>query len=151
MQYFQGGSGSVARLKWSSPSTLKQVIPQTQLTPAEGAAGTGLKGEYYSNTFSSGTRKRIRTDATLNCAWGGSTPGGDVPTSNWSARWTEIGRASCRERVKLCVETDDVERKYVNGSIALDHWEPQGPTEWCLNTPTILTSQHQCGSGDIVT
>jgi len=89
MQYYQGSGGSVARLRWSSPSTQKQIIPQTQLTPAGGTAGTGLKGEYYSNTSLTGTPTLTRTDATVNFDWRGSTPGGAVPTTNWSARWTD--------------------------------------------------------------
>ena len=89
MQYYQGIGGTVARLRWSSPSTQKQIIPQTQLTPAGGPAGTGLKGEYYSNTSLTGTPTLTRTDATVNFDWRGSTPGGAVPTTNWSARWTD--------------------------------------------------------------
>jgi hypothetical protein len=33
MPYFQGGGGSAAHLSWASPSTPKQIIPQSQLFP----------------------------------------------------------------------------------------------------------------------
>src|ERR1035441_9012804 len=33
MDYYQNGGGAVAQLQWSSPSTTKATIPQTQLNP----------------------------------------------------------------------------------------------------------------------
>ena len=33
MEYYEGGGGAVAKLSWSSPSTAKSVIPQSQLYP----------------------------------------------------------------------------------------------------------------------
>src|SRR5207249_11010745 len=154
MRYFQGGSGSVARLKWSSPSTLKQVIPQTQLTPAEGAAGTGLKGDYYSNTTVSGTPTFTRTDPTVNFDWSGGSPGSSMSGtsmsgSNWSARWTGQIQAQYSEQYTVCTETDDGARLWVNGTLVLDHWVGQGTTEWCYNTPSNVVSQHQSGAGSI--
>lgn len=42
MEYWQGWGGAVARLSWSSPTLLKQVIPQVQLFSGGGASpGTG--------------------------------------------------------------------------------------------------------------
>ena len=39
MDYFQGGGGAAAQLRWSGPATPKQVIPRSQLYPGV-AAGT---------------------------------------------------------------------------------------------------------------
>ena len=36
MEYYENGVGAVAQLSWSSVSTTKQIIPQTQLYPATG-------------------------------------------------------------------------------------------------------------------
>jgi hypothetical protein len=33
MDYYENGGAASAKLQWSSPSQLKQVIPQTQLYP----------------------------------------------------------------------------------------------------------------------
>jgi hypothetical protein len=51
MEYYENGGGAVAQLRWSSPSTPKQLIPQAALSPpvrasapspASGATGTKL-------------------------------------------------------------------------------------------------------------
>ncbi|MHC4227457.1 MAG: PA14 domain-containing protein, partial [Planctomycetota bacterium] len=51
MEYYENGGGAVAELRWSSPRTPKQLIPQAALSlpikagapkPANGAAGTSL-------------------------------------------------------------------------------------------------------------
>ena len=36
MEYYENTGGAVAQLSWSSASTPKQIIPQTQLYPAAG-------------------------------------------------------------------------------------------------------------------
>jgi hypothetical protein len=51
MEYYENGGGAVAQLRWSSPSTPKQIIPQAALSPpirasapspASGATGTKM-------------------------------------------------------------------------------------------------------------
>src|SRR5581483_2048619 len=41
LEYYENGGGAVAKLLWSSPSTPKQVVPQTQLYPATTGGGSG--------------------------------------------------------------------------------------------------------------
>jgi hypothetical protein len=52
MEYYENGGGAVAQLRWSSPSTPKQLIPQAALSlpvrasapsPSSGATGTKMK------------------------------------------------------------------------------------------------------------
>ena len=69
--------------------------------------------------------------------------------SNWSARWTGQIQAQYSEQYTVCTETDDGARLWVNGTLVLDHWVGQGPTEWCYNTPSNVVSQHQSGAGSI--
>jgi hypothetical protein len=51
MEYYENGGGAVAQLRWSSPSTPRQIIPQAALSlpvkasnpsPSDGAAGTKM-------------------------------------------------------------------------------------------------------------
>jgi len=145
MEYFQGGGNSTARLKWSSPSTSKQIIPQARLTPPGGVAGTGLKGEYYSNQNLSGSPAFTRTDPTVNFD-GTDTPVFAVPTGLWSARWTGQVQAQYSEQYTFCTESDDGARLWVNGNLAIDHWEPQSDHEWCYNAPINLVTELQYGT-----
>jgi YD repeat-containing protein len=148
MQYFEGGGSSFAKLKWSSPSTLKQIVPQSQLAPTSGTTGAGLQGEYYSNTNLSGPPTFTRTDPTINFDWGGYSPGSGMSGSNWSARWTGQVQAQYSEQYAFCTETGDGVRLWVDGNLILDHWVAQS-TEWCYNAPTTLASSHQIGGNNI--
>ena len=40
MDYYENGGGAVAQLLWSSPSTTKQVVPQSQLYPSSSGGGS---------------------------------------------------------------------------------------------------------------
>jgi hypothetical protein len=40
MDYYENGGGAVARLRWSSASQIKQIVPQSQLYPSSGGGGT---------------------------------------------------------------------------------------------------------------
>lgn len=147
MEYFQNGSGSLAALKWLSLSTPKQIIPQTQLTPPGGAAGTGLKGDYYDEITLSGGPNLTRTDATVNFNWNGGSPGGSLSGSNFSARWTGQVQAQYSEQYTFCTNTDDGTRLWVNGYLVIDHWANQDATEWCSSTPTNLAAPLGIGPG----
>ena len=147
MEYFQATGAAIARLKWSSPSTLKQIIAQSQLTPPGGAAGTGLQGDYYSNTTLSGSPTLTRTDSVVDFTLNGSSPGGSVPSDNWSARWTGQVKAQYSEQYTLCTSTDDGARLWVNGILIVDHWVPQVETEWCSTTPLDLIAPQNFGTG----
>jgi len=41
LEYYENGGGAVSKLLWSSPSTSKQVVPQSQLYPAATGGGSG--------------------------------------------------------------------------------------------------------------
>jgi len=145
MEYVQGSGAAAARLKWTSPSTTKQIIPQSQLTPPGGADGTGLQGDYYSNTTLSGSPTLTRTDSVVDFFLAGSSPGGSVPIENWSARWTGQMKAQYSEQYMLCTSTDDGARLWVNGILIVDHWVWQVETEWCSTTPIDLVAPQNFG------
>lgn len=138
MDYYQGGVSSTAELEWSSPSTPKEIIPQSQLTPPNGSAGTGLEGDYYDESYLSGGPNLVRTDPTVNFQWNGSSPGGSLSGYTFSARWTGQVQAQYSEQYTFCTNTDDGARLWVNGILVIDHWVNQSLTEWCSGTPTNL-------------
>ncbi len=54
LEFYEQGGVAVSRLAWESPRQPREVIPASQLQPAQGG-GQGLLGEYYDNrNFSSG-------------------------------------------------------------------------------------------------
>jgi len=141
MEYFEAGGAAFAKLKWSSPTSLKQILPQEFLTPPGGPSGSGLKGEYYNTMTISGTPLLIRTDPVIDSNWTGISPGSGIPRDGWSVRWTGQVQAEYSEPYTFCTESDDGARLWVNGNLLIDKWVPQLGTEWCSNTPVNLTGR----------
>lgn len=97
MEFYQGGGGAVAKLSWSSPSQKKEIVPEDCLS-LPGAAGKGLKGEYFDGKD---LKKLVmtRTDAAINFDWSQrspfdieSTQSGvnlvlDLPAGRYNAEW----------------------------------------------------------------
>lgn len=73
MEYYNNSGSAIARLMWSSPSQLKQMIPVSQLYSSATSAGTGLKAEYFGQTDLTDL-KATQTDATINFDWGITMP-----------------------------------------------------------------------------
>jgi hypothetical protein len=67
LEYYQGGGGATARLKWTRPDGVAEVIPQDRLRTPDGLAA-GLRGEYFEGR-SFDQPEAVRVDARLDFAW----------------------------------------------------------------------------------
>lgn len=127
MEYYQGGGGAVAELRWSSASTTKAIIPQNVLYPA--VVGTGLKAEYFGNSSLTGTAAITRTDAIVDNNWGGSSPDASLPVDSFSVRWSGQVKADFTETYTFYTNSDDGVRLWVNGVALINNWTGHAPTE----------------------
>ena len=67
LEYYQGGGGSTARLKWTRPDGTTGVIPAGSLRQPDGS-GPGLKAEYFEGrTFD--VPEAVRVDPAVDFAW----------------------------------------------------------------------------------
>ena len=70
LEYYQGGGGAAMKLYWAGPKKKKELVPEKQLSNAE---GHGLKGEYfYGKNFDE--LKLTRIDKTINFDWADKSP-----------------------------------------------------------------------------
>ena len=137
IEYYQAGGDASAHLSWSSPSTSKTIIPQSQLYPNYSASavignGTGLTGAYYANqlrTFIT-PPTLVRTDATVNFFWNGSSPDPSIGQNNFTALWTGTVQPQFSEPYMFYTTTDDGVRLWVNNQLIVDEWVDQSATEW---------------------
>jgi hypothetical protein len=53
MEYFDGVYGAIAELRWSSPSTPKQIIPQSQLFSVHNSSTSVIPLTMHAQTLSS--------------------------------------------------------------------------------------------------
>jgi hypothetical protein len=100
-----------------------------QLVAGSGGGGTGLNGEYY-DAMNFTQRKLTRTDATVNFDWGTGSPNAAIGVDTFSARWTGQVQPQFSQTYTFYTRTDDGVRLWVNGTLLVDKWLDQGPTEW---------------------
>jgi hypothetical protein len=91
--------------------------------------GTGLKGEYYDNSDFTNL-KLTRVDPSINFSWGSSSPDPSIGPDTFSVRWTGQVQPRYSEIYTFYTKTDDGVRLWVNGTLLIDKWVPQSPTEW---------------------
>ena len=119
----------------------------------------GLNAEYFSNTNLSGVPALTRVDASIDFNWGSSSPGGSVPATDFSARWTgNIAIPASAGDVSLAALSDDGVRVWVDGQLCIDNWGPNNSVT--TGAPNILKAGQsyqlrveylQLGGNDLVT
>jgi hypothetical protein len=93
------------------------------------AGAKGLRGDYYSDkTLSHWVLSRV--DPIINFDWGNGSPDPLLPNDGFSVRWTGQVVPTFTETYTFYTRTDDGARLWVNGTLLLDRWMDQGPTEW---------------------
>ena len=114
--------------------------------------GTGLKGEYWSNEFTTsppanpfiGPATLVRTDAVVNFNWGNGSPDPSISSDLFTARWTGSIQPQFDEVYTFYVTSDDGARLFLwaNGqkTTVIDSWVDQAPTEH-FGTVTLLAGQ----------
>ncbi|QUL56305.1 hypothetical protein KDC22_07310 [Paenibacillus tritici] len=140
LEYFEDGGGAAAILQWSSPSQVKQVVPQSQFTPPVESARVGLKGEYYDNSDLSGL-KLTRTDANVDFNWGLGSPDPSIGQDTFSVRWTGTIQPKFSERYTFYTVADDGVRLWVDGRLIIDQWMTQAG-ELTSQSITLIAGQN---------
>jgi glucose/arabinose dehydrogenase len=95
------------------------------------ANGTGLLGEYFKETTGSWDFEEqllyIRTDSIINFEWmDGSPSPGQVPSDGFTVRWSGRIVPYVNDSLTFYVQSDDGARLWVNDSLIIDKWQPQG-------------------------
>ena len=113
-----------------SPYVPEMVVPtpRTLFRPAEGAAESGLKGEYFANTEFSGKPILIRVDHQIQFEWNAAAPAPGVPMHEFSVRWTGTltppasGDYTFSIRKFHChrCEVDETVRVYLDGKLVIN-------------------------------
>lgn len=134
MEMFENGVGAVARLLWSSPTIVKQIVPQARLFSP--VLGSGVSAVYYDNMNFTGNAV-TRTDATIDFNWALGPPHGSIGPQTFSVRWTGQVEAPATETFALHAIADDGVRLWVNNLLIIDKWFDQGATEWSATIPLV--------------
>lgn len=106
--------------------------------PSPTATGTGLLGQYYTNsstTYSSSTNFNAtnlfltRVDPDIDFNWtNGTVP--DLSNGLYCVRWTGQVQPQFSESYMFDVQSDDGCRLWVNDQLLINKWQAQGLTDW---------------------
>lgn len=116
VEYYEAGSGAVARLSWVHVATPDQPI-------------TEWRGEYFNNQWLSGEPAFVRNDATIDFDWDYGAPDTRVGADYFSVRWTRDFNFE-GGRYRFTTETDDGVRFYVDGRLLIDRWHTMSRTRY---------------------
>lgn len=111
-----------------SPAPLPTAVAPTP-TPAPAAAPTlpppspaSWRGEYYSNPNLAGSPALVRDDPALDFNWGPGSPGSEIPSDNFSARWTRPFEFTEEGDYRFWADVDDGVKLYLDGWLVIDEW-----------------------------
>jgi hypothetical protein len=93
-----------------------------ELLPPEGKKGTGLYGEYYSNTEFKGKPIHSRVDEEVLFDYAKGAPFSGFPVDGFSVIWTGRFIPNRSGTYRFILKSDDGSRLYIDGKRAIDHW-----------------------------
>ena len=130
MEYYERGGGAVARLWWE------------RIGSGPGTCSTGqYRAEYYNNRSLIGSPTFTRCEGSINYDWGSGGPGNGVGNDNFSVRWT--GRHNFSGgNYTFIARADDGIRVWVDGSLIINAWRDQPPTEYRTNR-SLSAGEHE--------
>ncbi|HYP74981.1 MAG TPA: PA14 domain-containing protein [Polyangiaceae bacterium] len=102
---------SNVQLFWSSPSTPRALVPQSQLYPPPTEPTHGANVVYAD---ASGSVSLLEPDIASN--WGAHNPAPGISASNWTSTWDAWLQSPSTGAVQLCVDGDDGVKLYLDES-----------------------------------
>jgi hypothetical protein len=81
------------------------------------------KGSYYANRDLSGLPVFQRNDATIDFNWGSDSPRADIPSDNFSVRWTRQLDFTPAGIYRFETVSDDGVRLWIDDNLVIDGWQ----------------------------
>jgi glucose/arabinose dehydrogenase len=121
MEYFDGGGGALAKLRWV-------YVGSYAVPPPPPPGGQGLKGEYFDtiNLFGAAV---TRVDPAIDFNWSNASPDATIGPDTFSVRWTGEIVPTFSEEYTFFTVADDGVRLWVNNTLVVDNWNDQPPSE----------------------
>jgi hypothetical protein len=79
------------------------------------------RGEYFANRTLSGTPALVRNDPAIDFNWGQGAPATNLPSDNFSVRWTR-NQSFDEATYRFHVVVDDGMRLYIDNILVIDEW-----------------------------
>jgi hypothetical protein len=99
------------------------------------------KGEYWSNPTLSGGPTVVRNDKAVDFSWKRGAPAANLPSNEFSARWTRK-IAFDADTYRFHVTVDDGVRLWVDDRLVIDSWRDAAARELTADVP-MVAGQHK--------
>ncbi|MGH7215335.1 MAG: PA14 domain-containing protein, partial [Tepidisphaeraceae bacterium] len=123
IEYYENVGNAVMQLRWSGPSTPKQVVPTSQLYPSASPQppppGQGLSATYFDNANFTGNSV-THIDPGVNFDFGLGSPAPGIGNETFSVRWQGQVVPQFSQTYTFHVRADDGVRLWVNGQLLVD-------------------------------
>jgi hypothetical protein len=136
---FYEHTGQARVRAWWEPGTSDNVPPDltrsvgiqaatTLLPPAPAGTAQAIttgpwQANYYANASLAGDPVLTRSEPKLDHNWGWNSPGDSIPSTDFSARWTQRLDLTAGT-YKFTTYTDDGVRLWVDGTLVINSWRP---------------------------
>lgn len=100
----------------------------TNTTPAD---GTGLKGEYFTNSSATqgfSSPALVRLDKNVNFNWGTASPSAVISNDNFKVRWTGKVKSFTDDTYTFYVTCSDGVRLWIDNNLLIDSWTDKSIT-----------------------
>jgi hypothetical protein len=97
----------------------------TRAAPVAAQATGFWTGSYFANPHLQGEPTFLRDDPAIDFSWGGKSPGGNIPSENFSVRWTRWLLIDVPGEWTFITTTDDGVRLFVDDNLVIDAWGDQ--------------------------
>ena len=125
VEYYENGVGAVAEASWAL---------QTPPPPPTSCAPGEFTAEYFANRDLSGPPVLTRCETEIANDWGTGSPAAQVPSDDFSARWTRSEDFAAGDW-RFSTLSDDGVRLFVDGAPVIDNWTDHAPqTDSALTT-----------------
>lgn len=101
-------------------------VPSSALLAPDNDNAHALKAEYFDNKDLQGAPVLTRNEAELNFNWFTESPAANIPTDNFSARWTGKIVPPVSGTYNLGAQADDGVRVYLDDKLFIDNWHDKG-------------------------
>lgn len=115
--------------------------PPVVVTPLPQTGNIAWTAQYFNNTSLAGTPIAVQTEYNINHNWGNGVPVSNVPSDNFSVRWSSVQPLSAGT-YRLTVRADDGVRVNINGQSYINEWHPSNGSNSYITNFNLSTGNH---------
>lgn len=142
-------SGSISGIPWSSMTGLIATpisggsLPPAPPTPPNCTGATPWNVNFFPNRTLAGAPAVVGCDSAINESWGSGSPNSEIPSDDFSARFTQDVSLAGPAQIKVTANSDDGIRVWVDGDRVINTWAEGVFNGLTGTSPTLDPGDHR--------